>query len=680
MNADQLSYKRATSVSLIGLAIQLVLATTLIVYSRLGADPAAFTAAIAMFLGLPIWATLAVVFYQHKLERLEALEAEMYRGSSAAEASVFEESGGDLNVQAAKLAWLHKWFLPIVSLAVGVAYVALGVIRFTGREIATEDTLYAAPPETGWAIAIGVGIAAIGFVFARFVAGMAKQSAWMLLHAGSATSVLAAILGGFVALAHFLHAAIKEDALLEILPAVVAVAMVALGVEIFLNFVLNLYRPRTAGQTMRPAFDSRVLAFVAAPDRFAKSISDAINYQFGFNVSSTWFYRLLSRTIIALAILCAALIWAMSAVVIVQPGERGVLVSNGEFVREVEPGPVFKAPWPFAKVITFPAESINEFVIGESVEEDGPILWTKSHSSNPLYVIVQPTATSLDESDTSTSLSLLVAEIPVHYVVRTGELRNYLDLAQDGPESDPDRMRRELLRSIASRVAIEHLSTLNVDEAIGSGRIPLAGELETIIQSRFDAINAGVRVTFVGIAGLHPNEEVAPAFEKLVAADQKKQAAIETAEADAIRRLAAVAGEVEKAERILEGLKRLEALEQGRADDSIIAQQEQQIMEMILDAGGQAAASIASAKADRWTRHMDARSSLASSTGQIAMFRAAPEPYLASQLVQAYRELFSRSRVQITPFDTRIEVNQEEEQAAISGFQDALQGPGEDGN
>jgi len=675
MNADQLSYKRATSVSLLGLAIQTVLATTLIVYARLGSDPAAFSAGIAMFLGLPVWATLTVVFYQHKLERIEALEAELYAGSSVAEASVFEESGSDLNVQASKLTWLHKWFLPFVSLVVGVTYVALGLLRFPIPESNAEEIIYAAPPETGWAIAIGVGIAAIGFVFARFVAGMAKQNVWMLLHAGSATSVLAALLGGLIAVAHFLHAAIQKDFLLELLPTVIPVVMVALGVEIFLNFVLNLYRPRTAGQTMRPAFDSRVLAFVAAPDRLAKSVSGAINYQFGFNVSSTWFYRLLSRLVLTLVVLCAALIWAMSSVVIVQPGERGVVVNNGRFVREVGPGPVFKAPWPISRVVTFPAESVNEFVIGEKVEEDGPILWTKSHSANPLYVIVQPTSVVAEENDSRASVSLLVAEIPVHYVVRNGELRSYLDLAQDGPSSEPDRMRREFLRSLASRIAIEHLSTLRVDEAVGAGRISLAIKLREKIQLSFDEYNAGVHVTFVGIAGLHPNEDVAPSFEKLVASDQVKQAATERAQANSIRQLATVAGEVEKAERILEGLDRLDALEKGRAAPSIIAQQEQEIMALILEAGGKAAELVAEARADRWTKHMSARSRLASSTGQNAMFRAAPEPYLASLLVKSYRDFASRANVHITPLDLRLEINQEQEQAAISGYTEAIQDP-----
>ncbi len=578
-------------------------------------------------------------------------------------------------MQAAKLGWLHKWFTPFVSLTVGVAFIAIGLIRFPSPDIASEDVLYSAPPETGWAIAIGVGIAAIGFVFARFVAGMAKQQVWMLLHAGSATSVLAALFGGLLAVAHFLHATIQKDFLIEFLPTVIPVAMVALGIEIFLNFVLNLYRPRTAGQTMRPAFDSRVLAFVAAPDRLAKSLSGAINYQFGFNVSSTWFYRLLSRLVLTLVVLCTGLIWAMSTVVIVQPGERGVLIHNGRFVREVGPGPVFKAPWPISRVVTFPAESVNEFVIGEKVEDDGPILWTKSHSKNPLYVIVQPTSVTGDEKDSRSSVSLLIAEIPVHYVVRNGELRNYLDLAQDGPSYDRDRMRREFLRSLASRIAIEHLSTLRVDEAVGAGRITLATELSKRIQESFNEFDAGVRVTFVGIAGLHPNEEVAPAFEKLVASDQVKQAAIERAQAHAIRQLAAVAGEVEKAERILEGLDRLQALERGRAAQTIIAQQEQEIMRLILDAGGEAAELIAEARADRWTKHMSARSRFASSTGQNAMFRASPEPYLASLLVESYRALARRSNVYITPLDLRVEINQEQEQAAISGFTEAIRDP-----
>ena len=96
-------------------------------------------------------------------------------------------------------------------------------------------------------------------------------------------------------------------------------------------------------------------------------------------------------------------------------------------------------------------------------------------------------------------------------------------------------------------------------------------------------------------------------------------------------------------------------------------------MDLILDAGGEAASLIAQAKADRWERHMNARARFASSTGQNAMYRAAPAPFLMTQLAVAYREVFDNSRLYISPFDMRLEINQEEEQAAISGFTEALE-------
>ncbi|MGC8159923.1 hypothetical protein ACP3WZ_25700, partial [Salmonella enterica] len=67
------------------------------------------------------------------------------------------------------------------------------------------------------------------------------------------------------------------------------------GVEVFVNFVLDIYRPRKAGESPRPAFNSPLLGLVASPETVARSINEAINYQLGYDVSGTWLYRLLSR-------------------------------------------------------------------------------------------------------------------------------------------------------------------------------------------------------------------------------------------------------------------------------------------------------------------------------------------------------------------------------------------------
>ena len=73
--------------------------------------------------------------------------------------------------------------------------------------------------------------------------------------------------------------------------------MIVVAAEIVLNFVLNLYRPRIPGETPRPAFDSKLLSLFSAPDNLVRSINEAVNYQFGFDITSSWGYQLLMRSV-----------------------------------------------------------------------------------------------------------------------------------------------------------------------------------------------------------------------------------------------------------------------------------------------------------------------------------------------------------------------------------------------
>ncbi len=675
MTADHLSYKRATTVSLVGLAIQSVFALVFLVYSRLGADPAAFTGALAMFLGLPIWVALAVVFHQHRLERLEALEHEAYRASTAAQASVFEESGATLadeQPQARRLAALHKWFLPIVSLVVAGGYIGLGVLRFTqSRGGLSEESLFSPPPQSGWAISLGVGVAILGFIFARFVAGMAKQKVWDLLHAGSAAAVACSLIGAAQALAHFFHVATKNPVLLKWMGPAIAAGMIALGAEMALNFVLNLYRPRKAGEYPRPAFDSRVLAFIAAPDRLAQSISGAINYQFGFNVSATWFYRLLARSVASLLVLGVLTIWLLSIFTVIRPYERGLLLRNGRFVREVGPGLVIDWPWPLATVERFPASAVNELEIGTpKPSRDGPILWTNQHTTDEKFLLVRASV-GADQSRAgggSDDLSLLAVEIPIHYVV--ADLRKYKNMGQDGPAGRVDSIRQALLSSVASGVVIRHMATLDESQVLGEQRREVAAGIARMVQEAYDTtLDAGVQVIFAGVAGVHPEQTVAPDFEAVVSADLKRLAAVESAQADAIRSLAAVVGEVERARLINIELDRLDELRNQRAPRDAVIAQEQKINDQIVGAGGDAAVLIASARADRWQRYLGARSRAESSVGMIALYRAAPRPFRVVRFLDAIREAARNARVWVVPTEgVRIRLNQEEQVPLVTGF------------
>ncbi len=86
--------------------------------------------------------------------------------------------------------------------------------------------------------------------------------------------------------------------------------MILLGLEIALNLVMDIYRPRLNGQYSRSAFDSRLLGIINEPGGILRSAADALDYQFGFQVSQTWFYKLLEQAIIPLILFGVVTLYA----------------------------------------------------------------------------------------------------------------------------------------------------------------------------------------------------------------------------------------------------------------------------------------------------------------------------------------------------------------------------------
>ena len=668
MRADALAYSRAASVSLFGLGAQIVLSLALLVYAIFGADPLAMTAAWMTILGVPAWLGLLLVFHQHKLERLEDAEAEAYAGSSAAQASVFQDADDELRVAAKRLRWMHTYLLPALSLIIAAALLIVGWIRFTAARNLTDPEVFFVPEHTGWAVAVGLAVAVIGFVFARFVAGMAQSRVWTNLRAGAVHSVGASLAGLALALGQGV-AYLGADSLYTILLYALPILMLVIGGEIVLNFVLNIYRPRRAGETPRPAFESRILGFVSAPDRIAESISDAINYQFGWDVSATWFYQLLSRSVFGLAALALLLLWLLTALAVVAPDERGLVLRYGQIARAVDSGLHLKRPWPLETLETYPALHVSEFTVGaeshaghqhnDGDDPNAPILWTEAHGEEQLTVI-QPSGVG---SSGDGELSLLVVEAVVQYEIK--DLEAYKRLAADAPDrDDPDAMRRQLLQAEAARVLLRYTGSLRVDQLLGRGRERINAELLAMLKDAFANLGqidpatgqprgAGVSILFAGVANAHPpsTDGVAAAFEGVVRAEQERVAMIEVALRQAIETLASVAGDPALARRIDELILELESLRATGAPREQIAAQELEIQGLLETAGGDAAVLIAAARADRWDRHMSARGRAIRHNGRVDLFRAAPEPYIARRYLETISSAVSSARLFITAFE-----------------------------
>ncbi|MFG0244276.1 MAG: SPFH domain-containing protein [Phycisphaerales bacterium JB054] len=662
MKADHLSFKRASSVSMLGLAIQIAISLVLFFYGYYSGDRAAFSASFLSMVGVLVWLVLLLLFDQHRRERLEAMEAEAL--AEEANSSVFEEGAADLRLASRRLQTWYRFVIPVVSILIGAALIALGYWRYrVSEEFATAGALPEAR-HAGWAMAFGLIIAFVGFVFARFVSGMAKQAVWANLRGGSAYAVAAALVGLLLAVSQFVDVA-GSDALRRLLVVGIPILMIGMGIEVLLNFLLDLYRPRKKGVYPRPAFDSRVLSLISAPDRIARSIGEALDYQLGFGVQQTWFYRLVLRSWPLAVIFGIFVVWLLSCWTVVGPDQRGMVLRFGAVVREdIGPGIHFKAPWPIDRVVipelTERTESGQIRVIGRTAtgirtlqlgtppaeESDEPILWTNEHTKEEIYNIVQP---SISEGrgarGTTQDVALVAIEVPVKYAIADPLLFDQLG---------PPGVRESILRVEGMRAVTVYLSAVSIDQILGADRSDLAEAMRQRVQAAFDGLNpgpdgvprgSGVKVLSITAARMHPPSEVAPKFEEVVIAEQNRQSMIETALGSEVELLAGVAGSVEAAREIVAAIDILDDMRTAGADEQEQAEQEAIVVDLIADAQGEAAIALAGAQAQRWNKHMGAWSEAIRYEGMVESYKASPMVYQARMYFDTLQQSIAGSRI-----------------------------------
>lgn len=693
---DYLTYRKAASTSVIGLVIQLILTLTVFFYARFAGDIAGGVASIFLLSGVLVWGVLLLVFDQHRRERIEAMEAEQLAVSGAAAASAFESTGDELRVAARRLGNIYKWVVPGVAIALALINIWFGYSRL--RQIRSIEDFSNSTSHAGWALAIGIALAVIGFVFARFISGMAKVDAWANLRAGATTAVAAALVGLVLAVGGFLELAMGIDQVINISPYIITIGMMAYGIEIVLNLLLDVYRPRKPGELPRPAFDSRFLGLLAAPDRIAENVGEAVNYQFGIDVTSSWFYQLLSKWILAFVAIGVGIGWLMSSLVVVEPHERGLILTNGVISEplmsfgeqgegDIGPGLHVKWPWPFStyetpvsvsgrgneQVRTTTGVRVLNLASNPPTNERGPILWTENHTRSERLNIVQPERAaqgSRQQDGVSSSvaeLSLVAAEVPVHYVIRNVKL--FDQFAAPG-------QREQLLQQVGRRVVTQYMGELSIDEVLATHRTKMPTELmhrlETAYAEFNDGQGAGIEILFVGVNGVHPPTKVAPSFERVITARQNLESLIEQARREQIGMLTEIAGSVELAEQINGRLRQLDDIRRRDGDQSdAYIEAELEVQRLLERAGGEAGELILAAGASRWLRHMSERGQASLLQGQQEAYLASPELYRSKMYFDALLEAMAQSRVYLTPGEIKdllIRLELQDKQAGTDVF------------
>lgn len=673
MSGDFNTYKRAASHCILGLIFQSVFGVALLVYGIVGREPTAVTGSVFALVGILPWIVLLILYDQHRRERIEAMEAEAFAATDAATSSVFEEAEGGLRVAGRRLKLIRTVAVPAVGLVFGAAVILAGLLRIgPGRELADPDN-FVAPPYELVGLTLGLAIAVIGFMFSRYTAGMAKRPAWQALQGGATIAAGTGLFGLLVGAGHVVDQLGSND-VIRVMLYVSPILLVVFGAESILNFLLELYRPRKPDEGFRPPFASRLLGPVASPEVVAESVSGAIDYQFGYEVSRSWMYRLLTRRAWMLVLAAGLVLWAMSAVVVVRSDQTGIHTRFGRVVKaNVEPGLHLKLPWPIDR-IEIPGYYVRDddrlpSLVGRSTSTVREImgasapraldteayLWTNLMAENESTMLVQPSRREVEavsEVEFGRDLSMLRVEVPVRYTI--DDVEAWELFTQDGAHLD-------LLDRLTQKVVMRYLLRTRVDQLLGAKRPEMADELRERLEAEFTRVNPKqngepvIRILSVGVAGVSPPASVALQYGQVVEQEQRYQAQLNAAQAEAIRSLTRVVGSVELADEIvaeIDWLDRLQSQRGAEVDEQLEAEivaQELKIDGLLADAGGQAASLIAEAQAQRWQRHMGQWGEAQLAMGQAAADRA-NRPYFRAQLyLDRFFNALDGKRVMIVP-------------------------------
>lgn len=660
--------RRGQHVAAVGFLLQLASLVALAGVAVASGSQAIGTVARFTLIGLPIWFVLFLVFKQFRRVRAEQLETTELRRSRAAgtDTAIFELDEESFLLEQNRLRWMIRWLLPCVTVLLALLLLAG---HFVGWGWSFEAAFHSVsdgglkptrePTLMMWFV---VGVGFLNFLYARYSMALGRLPDWRLLHAGAVCMAGNALVCLGLAIALMAGTSIWWAE--SLVAYSVRVAMVVLGLEFAGNFILDFYRPRQPNFVPRPSCDSRLLGLISDPGGIAKSIADTLNYQFGFEVSSNWFYQLLQRWLFPITVFTCVVIVMLSSVVILDADEQAVVERLGR--PSLEPGRVLDAgfhlkwPVPIEVVRRAPVKRIGEIVIGEALEDEdehehGAVLWTQPHDYVPELMLLVASPELGDASSRgstkpapqasqsgvtkSVAVSLLMVSVPVEYRIK--DLHKYLY-----EYTEPEK----LLENVAHQYLSVFAASMDIDMLMGPGRGKMNRDLQRAVQERMDELNVGIEVVFMGFRGAHPPAEkgVAKAFQGAIAAQTNMLATINAAMGEAQKTLIAVAGTEARARELDEAIRARDRLRAMPESESTASSEAQQRIEDLLMGNaekgiprlnGVAAARIAEARADasRLTSFWAAK--VRAFATELAAYQTAPTLYKQRKRLEVYEDI-----------------------------------------
>jgi modulator of FtsH protease HflK len=534
--------RNVNKVALVNLVVLLVVGAASAILARYTNSFAGHAGIVFLGLGFLV---MAIGYFQMRLEeteRIEKLEFEEIN-KTAANASLFSAADSEVFPARRSREQFERFFLPAFTvvlflLQAGGAY---WLWTWLGRSMAQ--------PLQQPTVAMSLfGLFALTlFLLGKYSIGLARQDSARLLRPGASYLLLGAYISFLITAS--IAGVMLGFPQLDLFAAYALAGLLALlATETLINLIFELYRPRVKGRVGRVLYDSRFVGLMAEPESLFSTAAQALDYQFGFKVSETWFYRFLQKAMVWLILLQVSVMVLSTCVVFISPGEQGLIERFGSPIRDgkvLEAGVHTKLPWPIDRVYRYRTSEMQSFIVGSAPDDHQmhrAVLWSGKHAQDEINWMVAapdgaPTAAVREATrgDRGVPVDLLNVSVPVLFTI--GDLHawayNHTDAAA-------------LLEKTAHREITRYLASIDLMALISTRRSEAAEDLRERIQAQADALKLGANITFVGLQDMHPPGKVAAEFQKVISAGQDSASEVYKAKGYAAKTVSLAGAEAEE--------------------------------------------------------------------------------------------------------------------------------------
>ncbi len=461
-------------------------------------------------------------------ERQEALEMEALDQTQEND-SLFSGAAEDAYPALNARKQFEKWIVPGFTFLLLVAQVT-GIWLVSGK---INQWISPDPAQALIPILFNSLFVVILFLMGKYSAGLARMDGQELLRPGASYMLLGSVLGTAIVLSETASYFGYPHWDKWITWLVVAIIITS-ALENVVTLVLEIYRPKGDKKRARLIYDSRLIGLLGQPGGLISTAAHALDYQFGFKVSETWFYRYLEQKLALILGVQFVVLFFSSSFVVIQANEKALLERFGKNIGIKSPGFLLKWPWPIDKVYRYKTDEIQSFTLGVIDKKEGEqqqegtkvILWTTQHNhggadqdpEQNFNMIVASNSADAQSDAESVPVNLLTVSIPMQYRIK--DLNNWITQnANSG----------SLLQKLAMREVTQYLIGVDMDELMGPGRTEAQKTLQNRLQKQADENDLGAEIVFVGLQDIHPpvgkNEKsketggVAESYEKVIVAE-----------------------------------------------------------------------------------------------------------------------------------------------------------------